>query len=197
MFTDNLPLILIAWMAVVALMAIARRRKRTAGVGLVVGYVLSMWLLHWVASVLYVLPWYRGPNEAFTILGTEQSLYGICAFAVGSLVLAPVLADTVLSRRFDKDYEPDERLPRAYLMFGAVFYILLTTALGSTPTLSAIISAGENLTVVGLALCWWQAWRYGNFPRMALWLGMSLLPPILTVARADFWATARPPLSAY
>src|ERR1022692_3204689 len=92
MFNNNLPLILTIWMLVIAVMAIVRTKKHMAGVGLVLAFVLNLWLIHWAASLIYILPWYT-KDPTFTVLGTEQSLYAILAFAFGSLALTPVLLD--------------------------------------------------------------------------------------------------------
>src|SRR5580658_5859072 len=81
MFENNLQNVLIGWVAVIVFMAVARRRTHTAGVGLVLAYIINLWMIHWAASFLYLLPWYHGPQEAVTIAGTEQSLYAVAAFA--------------------------------------------------------------------------------------------------------------------
>ena len=186
MFDGDLPRILTLWMAVLVVMAVARRRRNTAGVGLVLAYLLNMWLNYWTASALYLLPWYRGTGRGFAILGVEQSLYGVCGFAAGSLLLTPFLLKLDILPRSDGLHEPDPRLPRAYLAIGTFFYVLLSTTLGNTPTLSAIISAGQELTVVGLGLCWWQAWRNRDSSMMTFWLAMALLPPLFTIVTRGF-----------
>src|ERR1700722_6804790 len=99
MFNNNLPLVLTAWMIVIAIIAITRARKHTAGVGLILAFVLNLWLLHWAASVIYLFPWYPGLNLDFTVLGTEQSLYAVLGFGFGSLALAPFLLDSGLLPR--------------------------------------------------------------------------------------------------
>jgi hypothetical protein len=186
MFSNNLPLTLTVWMMALMLMAIARKRKHIAGSGLVLAYVLNMWMIHWAASLLYVLPWYSGANREFTILGTEQSMYGICAFAFGSLALAPFIVDSGILPRSEGLHLPDPRLPRAYLLIGAFFYVLISTAVGRLPTVSAVLGAGQELTVVGLGLCWWQAWRAGSRSQMTFWIVLSLLPPLFTIVTQGF-----------
>jgi hypothetical protein len=173
-------------MMVIMVMAISRKRKHTAGVGLVLAYILNMWLIHWAASLLYLFPWYPGSGAEFTVLGTEQSLYGVAAFAFGSLALTPFLLDSGFLPRASGVHHPDSKLPKAYLLVGAFFYVLLSSVFGSLPTLNAIIASGQELTVVGLGLCWWQAWKSGDFRKMIFWLGVSLLPPLLTIITRGF-----------
>ena len=186
MFSDNLPLVLAAWMAVIALLVISRRRKHVAGVGLVLAYVLNLWLIHWVASFLYVLPWHLGGQSQTTVAGTEQSLYAVAAFAFGSLALAPFLVDSGLLPRASGVYDFDPRLPKVYLAAGVFFYVILNTPLGSLPSATAIISSGQQLVAAGVGLCWWQAWKANDRKRMALWLGASFLPPFFTVITRGF-----------
>ena len=126
-FNGNLPLILTTWMIVIAVMMIARQRKHTAGVGLVLAYVLNLWMIHWAASVLYIMPWYNGPNLNFTTSGTEQSLYAVAAFAFGSIALAPFVVDSGILPRSTGAHVSDPRLPKIYLAIGMLFYVLLTT----------------------------------------------------------------------
>src|SRR6202035_4966603 len=152
----------------------------------VLSFVLNLWLIHWAASVIYLLPWYAGTELNLTVLGTEHSLYAVLGFAFGSLAVAPFLLDSGLVPRARGIHHPDPRLPKAYLLGGGIFYVLLTTSVGALPTMSAIISSGQALMVVGLGLCCWQAWRDGDFKKMALWLAMSFMPPLLTVITRGF-----------
>src|SRR5258708_3727087 len=155
MFNKNLPLILTAWMIVIIVMAVARRRKGIAGVGLVLAYLLNFWMLFWAACLLYLLPWYTGPWEDFTIAGVEQSLYGVLGFAFGSLALSPFLLDSGILPRAQGIARYDRRLPKAYLVIGVVSYGLLSAFFGRVLSLNAILSSGQELAVVGLSLCCW------------------------------------------
>jgi hypothetical protein len=185
-FSGNLPRILIAWMVVIAIMGLARQRKHTAGVGLVLSYILNMWMIHWAASVLYVLPWYRGPNLEFTTSGTEQSLYAVAAFAFGSIAIAPFLVDSGILPRSTGPHISDPRLPKMYLGIGIMFYVLMTTWVGSLPSASAVISTGQSLAVVGLSLCCLQAWQKADYRKFALWLFLAFSPPFFTVITRGF-----------
>ncbi|HYA18369.1 MAG TPA: hypothetical protein VEF06_12940 [Bryobacteraceae bacterium] len=185
-FSGNLPLILVSWIVVLAVLMIARQRKHTAGVGLVFAYVLNLWMIHWVASLMYVLPWYNGENPEYTTSGTEQSLYAVAAFAFGSVVLAPFVIDSGILPRSTGQHIPDPRLPRMYLLIGIVFYVLLSTSLGRLPSVTAVISTGQSLAVVGLSLCCMQAWKDGDYNRFFLWLAVSFSLPFFTIITRGF-----------
>src|SRR6185437_15904292 len=143
-------------------------------------------MLFCAASVLYLLPWYHGPYEQFTIAGTEQSLYGILGFAFGSLALSPVFLDSGLLPRATGGHQFDSRLPSAYLVIGGISYVLLAVLFGQVPSLNAILSSGQELVVVGLSLSCWQAWRDGNTKKAAFWLMVGLLPPFITIVTRGF-----------
>ena len=65
----KIPEYLLLWLAPLVVIALARSRGKMAGTGLVVAYLVQLGLLHWVAPVLYTLPWYHGNDprvvEAF------------------------------------------------------------------------------------------------------------------------------------
>lgn len=186
MFNGNLPLILLVWMIVLASMATVRSRKGVAGVGLVLSYLLNFWMLFWAGSVPYLFSWYAGQYRDFTIAGAEQSLYGVVAFAFGSLALAPLVLDLGILPRVSGQYQSEARLPRAYLIAGVIFYALLSRFNNQVLSLNSILSAGQELVVVGLGLCAWQAWRVGDFRKLAMWLGLAFLPPVITIVTRGF-----------
>jgi hypothetical protein len=185
-FHGNLPLILISWMIVLAIMSIARHRRHTAGVGLVLAYILNLWMIHWAASVMYVLPWFRGPSYEFTVSGTEQSLYAVAAFAFGSIVLAPFIVDSGILPRSTGEHVPDPKLPKMYMGIGVFFYVLLSTAFGHLPSLTAVISTGQSLVVVGLSLSCLQAWQRSDYNRLFFWLAVAFSMPFFTVLTRGF-----------
>src|SRR5262249_28391967 len=111
---------------------------------------------------------------------------GIAAFAFGSLFLAPFLMNLGLMPRPTEAHEPDQKLPIGYVCTGVVFYMLLSTALASLPSATAIIATGQQLIVVGVGLSCWQAWRAGNARKLALWIGVALSFPFITIVTRGF-----------
>lgn len=181
--------LLVMWLACALAMALVRSKKKTPGVGLVFAYLLNTWMLYWVATVLYIMPWYQGGFNAHLVeLGFEQSLYGVVAFATGSLVLAPFLINLGLLPRARLLYQTDANLPKAYITTGVVFFFLMSSTLGSLPTARAIIATGQQLVVVGLGLSCWYAWRNRDSRKMAFWLGATLLLPFISIVTGGYLA---------
>jgi len=182
----RIPLLLTIWICTAAILAIGRTYRKLSATGLTLAYVLNFAMIHWAASVLYLLPSFRNYDPRIIELGLEQSTYGILAFAIGSLALAPFLLNFGMLPRAVAQDAVDERLPRAYLIVGIGAYVVLTTALGSLPTAQAIFSSGQQLIVVGLGLCCWQSIKAKDYKKLALWLFLTGLLPFATVVTRGF-----------
>lgn len=185
MFGNSLPLMLTLWMVVIFAMSILRQRRHVTGVGLVLCYLLNLWILFWAGSSPYLFPWYRGKVEAFTISGTELSLYALLAFAFGSIGLTPWLLQTGLLPRAKGRHVPDEKLPRAYFLYGCGAYVLVTP-LSSIPSAVSIVSVAQELVVVGVALSCLQAWSNQDSRKLRLWLFLAFTPPLITMATRGY-----------
>src|SRR5689334_22176117 len=91
--------LLLVWMAALLAVAVARWRRKEHGCGLTIAYLLNLWLIHWLAVTIYLLPGYQGNDLRIVEAGFEQSLYGVLAFAFGSVVLTPLIMDLGLFPR--------------------------------------------------------------------------------------------------
>src|SRR5436853_1220919 len=70
----NFDRVLLEWTAiwlVAAAYVLYRHWKTDEGVGLVLTYVLTFGMLHWVAPVLYLLPWYDSSWRDLTREGSK------------------------------------------------------------------------------------------------------------------------------
>jgi hypothetical protein len=183
----DLALWLAIWMAAVTVILYRGWKSSSPGVGLGLAYRLHLWLIHWVAASIYLLPWYQNYDVGLVEMGFQQSAYGVLAFAVGSLVLTPI----VLSfRRFPTSlfmaYESHPNLPKAYMLIGGVSYLLLSSTLGHVPTANALVAVGQQLFVVGLCLSCWKAWQEKDLRRFIGWSVAALLMPLITIISRGF-----------
>ena len=80
---SRLSTLLLIWMGAVAALGVGRWWRKTPGTGLVLAYVLNLWMIHWVAPALYLLPWYQNFDQRIVEAGLEQSMYGVVAFTFG------------------------------------------------------------------------------------------------------------------
>src|SRR5438552_7867338 len=109
---------LIAWLCVMAFVLWGQRNEG-AGAGLVISYVLQLWVIHWLAAVIYALPWYL-PADLPMALGLQQSTYAIAGFAVGSAIIVPsiVRRQTALTAYEWTKTVADSRLVHTCLAIG-------------------------------------------------------------------------------
>jgi predicted membrane channel-forming protein YqfA (hemolysin III family) len=175
------------WILTATAIFLSRWRRKASGAGLVLAYVLNLWLIHWPAALIYLLPWYAYQDPHVVELGFQQSTYAIVAFGAGSVLLAPFALRLFgrpapeVARRV-----PDPRLSRMYLVIGLVSYLVLLPLAGVIPTATALVSAGWNLVVVGLALSCWHAWQEKRKRKFIVWLLASMGLPLLTTVSEGF-----------
>ena len=184
---NNLALWLIAWIAALAAIFVLQWRRGPTGVGLVIGFALNLWLIHWVAAALYILPWYGNFNTDDVLGGFKQSTYAVFAFVIGSTLIAPLLMRALRfppGRIIQRD--PDPRLSRAFIWAGIICYFVLMPLLGGIPSVTALLSSGWNLVIVGLILKCWDAWRRGNRRSFLRWLLTTACLPFITVITQGF-----------
>ena len=184
--SDNITLVLLGWIILAFAIARHQRGPGSAGTGLVLAYVLNFFLLFWIPGALYMIPWYQGALREPTVLGTVQSFWGIAGFAAGSLLIAPAILKTGILPEGKTFHRADLRLPVAYLLAGCISYAALAVFWGRLPSLNSILSAGEELVIVGLSLCCWQAWRNGGTRRAIPWVAASFCFPIVTVVLGGY-----------
>src|SRR5216683_3330954 len=109
---NRLQLMLLVWMAAVGMVALVRSRRKDRGAGLTVAYLLNLWLIHWLAVTLYLIPGYENSDPRLVVLGFEQSVYAVVAFAFGSIALTPLVLNMGLFTRATVAHELDSNLPR-------------------------------------------------------------------------------------
>src|SRR6266446_1026994 len=175
MENSKLSQLLLVWMVAILLIAVVRWRRKEGGAGLTLAYLLNLWMIHWLAPALYLIPGYRNNDPRIVESGFEQSVYAVLAFAVGAVAVTPLVVSLrVLPRALV--HTPDPNLPRAYIGIGIAAYLVLSTV-GSLPSVTAIVSTGQQLVIVGLGLCCWQAWRQQQYWKVAGWFGVTMLLP--------------------
>jgi hypothetical protein len=186
MSEDTLQLYVIVWL-VVALFTLARH-WRGASAGLVFTYVLSLAVMHWLAPVMYLLPWYGNPRLDLTAEGLRQSLYAIVGFAAGSEITMAISRRRHIGIYTTSTWEGtpvESRLVNLYLISGVVLYGLFPIA-GHLPSATAILSTGSTLAVVAIGLKCWNSWTRGTPAVLWGWLAATMLLPVVTVIGQGF-----------
>jgi hypothetical protein len=169
------------WLVAFAVIAWSQRKSAAAGVGLVVAYALQLWVIHWLAASIYVLPWYSAPTPLL-FAGLQQSTYAILGFALGSSVVVPALFRSSGSEDSTSLAEPG--LVRAYLFFGVASYIV-QPFVKQIPTLGALASVGSNLLLVAFAM---ECWNGLHRPQQSIWrwVALTAMLPFVTIVTQGF-----------
>lgn len=178
---------LVAWLGVMAFV-LWGQRKDGSGAGLVISYVLQLWVIHWLAAVIYAFPWYWTPDLPM-YAGLEQSIFAIAGFAVGSTIIVPI----VDWRRKTSDHElvrsvADSRWVHTCLLVGVVTYFFLEPMLHPIPTVGAIASAMSNLLLVALGIECWNGLQSTAGERRSFWRWVALCAclPFMTIVTRGF-----------
>ena len=164
------------WMIVAAAIIILRWREER-GVGLVVAFVLSLTSLHWLAAVLYVMPWYEEAlNPVDVTVGLEIAFVGLIGFGVGVTVAGRLLRNRDAAMPLPS-YVSGARLGLWYVGVGVALYVLALAGLRRVSSIGGLASAGSSAAVFGLCLLIWHA----RPSRRLFWLGLAGLLPLVTI----------------
>jgi hypothetical protein len=171
------------WMLGLGLIVWGQRRG-TTGVGLTLAYGLQMFVIHFLASAIYALPWYITPSPVI-LDGLKQSVYAIISFGIGATVLAPSFIDRIRQpAASDEVILADSWLVHSYLFLGIAAYIV-QPVLRSIPTVGALVSVTSNLLLVALAM---ECWNGVSGPHKTIWrwVLLSAVLPMITIVTQGF-----------
>jgi hypothetical protein len=184
--SSNIALWLVVWIGAASVIVYGRFRNGSIGVGLVLAYVLNLWLIHWLTAFLYLRPEHQYYDRQLVERGFEQSAYGMLAFAFASVVLTPFLMKLRSVQDVRTVYEVHQNLPKAYIVIGTSCYMLLSSFLPHLPTVEALVSVGQQIFVIGLCLTCWMTWWKKDMKAFISWCGVPLLLPFITMFSQGF-----------
>lgn len=172
---------LLLWVGVFAWVVARTWSRRGSGAGLVLAYCFQMWLLYWVGAALHSLPWSQLPEPQANFIGFQQATWGVIAFGIGAVAIAPLFRPTIV-----QSGSPAGSLPVMYIIAGTISYSILTPILGRLPSLNALTAVGQQLVVAGLCLGSWKAWTEEGLPGLRKWLPFTLVLPVVTMVVQGF-----------
>jgi hypothetical protein len=182
---------LVICFAVLCLVLVYPWVRRVASVGLPVCYILSLTLIHWLGGLIHALPlpWHSGPDP-YTDLGFRQAFWATLAFAIGSMILAPVILRLASQREtysVVRNPTPEQaRLPLIYILLGIVFFGVLAPVLKSVPSVSAVTVSGVYLAVVGVCLACWNSYNERKYKKLLFCLLAICVLPFITIVALGF-----------
>ena len=184
MMPGSIGLWLGLWLGIASIVGWATWRAGNGSVGLVFAYLVNLSLIHWLGAAAYLSDVPHLHEEGVVTRGVQESVWAVAAFAVGSLVMTPLVGKlrTDLPARF----EIRPALLKIYLLTGALCYWSVTLFLRDAPTLTALAAAGQQLFIVGVCLYAYRALIQRRGLRVATWIGVACLIPIVTLIADGF-----------
>lgn len=186
MVSDAMTPWIAAWVVMAAVVMFTHRKPRTT-CGLVLGFTLQAFVLHWLAPTIYLLPWYSFFDVNVVFAGLIESTYAMAGFTIGTMAIGAFMS----SRAPLEDDVEDVQLVdlfylKTYAAFGLLFYMVLAPWFGKIPTISAVVTGGGNCIVLALALGCWNGFR--GKQKGVLWLSLlgTALLPIVTLLNQGF-----------
>jgi hypothetical protein len=174
------------WLAVLGILVVHSWRGRQYGVGLMFSYCFQMWLLYWLGAFIHALPWSDLPNAELVRLGFQQATYGLLGFAAGYFLSVSWLRRRAVRNSGKLHYEPNRKLPTAYVIAGIISFYVLVPLIGRLPSLNALSAVGCQLIIVGMCLACWQSWLTGGVTQLFIRLLSCLALPAVTVVTLGF-----------
>jgi len=190
-FTIKITIFIIIWFMVASVIIRKRWKEKEVNSGLTVLYVINLFLMHCFAALLYLLPWHRFVEGKYMLDGFQEATYGMCAFGLGNLILSPsILSLLSMPRNRDvvnkTEHKSQPKVIKMYFLIGLICYFILPPILGGLPTVTALMSAGQQLMITGLCLLCWQAWQENNKKRLRRWLIISFSLPFFSIILRGF-----------
>lgn len=179
-----------AWLLLaVAVALFVRHWRDRAGVGVLLTFVVSFSVLHWLAAALYILPWYNNVGADLVADGLREATVAMFAVAIGAEIMSVVLtrraSHAPAGARVDET-AIDSRAVNLYLGAGALLYVGVFPFASSLPSVQALLATGSTVIVAALGLKCWDAWRSGRHSTLVGWLALTLLLPLITVVTQGF-----------
>lgn len=193
LFTGNFTIELgvVIWGLVLVLMLFMQRGADTLSIGLVLGYFLNLALIHLPGAMLYLNPDYQFYDRNWVVLGFEQSTWGVAAFGAGAFVTVWLLRNTRQTQVVEET-EPSQKplynpwLYRFYVLLGLVSYFFISPLVQDVATLGAVVTALNQLLLLGICMGMWHAWQRRNWLSLTLWIGALGMLPIMTILVQGF-----------
>lgn len=187
-YRNQLLLQVVICIAILLLTIFRLGRASSPSVGLPVAYLLSLAMLHWVGMIIHGLPWFETHETDYVALGGRLCVVGALAFAIGSLVVAPLLIRCFHFPNFEeaKTAPASSRLPEIYILLGIVCFFVLMPLLSKVPSFATISTSGVSLLVVGLCLACWRGNLHNDRRKVFFWLGSTAAIPVVTVLTMGF-----------
>ena len=172
---------------VAALIFLVLDKRRGAG-ALVLAYFLILSLGHVPGVLVYLYPNSFWVHLEATKIGFDVTLIGMTAFIAGAMAARMMPMRTTSAKVFQPALRHDTLswLSHRTLIIGICVYFVLSPAAGIVPSLTAMMSAGGELLVLGLWFWVYSAETAKDNRKVFLIFAMLPLLPLSTLVTGGF-----------
>lgn len=178
------------WLVLSAIVLYVSWSNKRPSVGLPLGYLLSISLLHLSGAIAYSMPGYRPTAQVLidnfhgfhtTFLGFERTLIGMVGLVAG-LFIANFTVQTAPFKRPQKLTIFCQKLPVTLMLLALLFFFVLFPIMRLIPSMGSLGASGTGLSMISACLACWNAWLQQQRSKVYLWLlGSSVAFPALTL----------------
>ncbi len=188
------------WLFIIGLMFYDVWKKKSKGVGLSVGFVLTFSVGYWFGGYIHSLPWYE-PSSTYIMRREVDVEYLSRAFFVClSALCAFVFGNIILFRHFNKRTKflgntrsketsaENQKLPQKFILIAIFFNLVLGPFLAHIPSLGSIAQAGWIILPTGICLLIWKRsiLRQRRIQFIALICFSIITLPVFTMVATGF-----------
>jgi len=159
--------------------AIKKYSFRTIGLSLV--YLFNFSIVHFWGSVFFISPGYWNNQLEETITGYKYSTIAFVCFCIGSLVFYFNWGKNNKLNENQIRYHKIGEEPLLYFLMGFVLFFILKNKIIGIPTLTAFVSMGQQLLIVGLCLLLYKNYYLGRKFTFSFLIIFSFLIPFITI----------------
>ena len=180
-----ITLLVIWFMLLVALLALAIGRRRDGG-ALPLTYFLGLSLIHVPGALVYVLPGADLYGEEVTMTGFQITLVGLAAFVTGTIWSRVSRKQSMRIRSAPVPVESLNGFGWLVFIIGSLSFFVLLPLAALVPSLNAIVAPLGTMIVVGMWLRLYVANAVGDRGKVRTTLAMTPLLPLATVLTGGF-----------
>ncbi len=180
---------LLIWILAILIQCVWVRKRDFQSIGLPLGYMLSMALIHVTGAMLYIDNIYSLYEVSWVEDGFYLSALGALGFSLGATISQWRTHKSSSFIAFNKESaQPAMRMlrPLPLLLFGIGYWLFILPIISRVPSGAALSAGFVSLIPAAVFLGIFKAQLAKNRTLMFVWLIMLLMVPVFTVASSGF-----------